>query len=255
MTADLTNQVTAGLLMLTLASVLLTGLMLTVFAIAYLKRARSFAVRPPRPKKTEARTGRVRLPVEMPSRWFAVRSTSIDAVADTLALHNATPCSWGEGMSVLCEHPLFISPPVKGWILIVGQALPDPSLDIDECFRFILNLSRGVGQVQFFAANRAVNHHAWVQADDGNIRRAYAWAGETVWNQGEVTDAEQELQMRCYDYGEGSELAVFPFEESTNSEKVGALAARWSVDPSSIDTSMLSAQTGLAGDLIHSGRY
>ena len=45
-------------------------------------------------------------------------------------------------------------------------------------------LSRKIGQVQFFSVNRAVNHHAWVQAEAGVIQRAYAWAGRTFWNQG-----------------------------------------------------------------------
>ncbi len=40
--------------------------------------------------------------------------------------------------------------------------------------------------------------------DDGCVTRAYAWAGETIWNQGAKTLAENGLGMKCSGYGEES---------------------------------------------------
>jgi len=85
-----------------------------------------------------------------------------------------------EGLSAAQERKLFISPAINGWVLVIGSHLPDPSDDIDHCFRFLSELSRKVGQVQFFSVNRAVNHHAWVQLQHGQVQRAYAWAGKTI---------------------------------------------------------------------------
>jgi hypothetical protein len=117
-----------------------------------------------------------------------------------------------------------------------------------------LDLSRKLGQVQFFSVNRAVNHHAWVQAEQGVVQRAYAWAGKTLWNQGPLTRAEIELVFKCYGYGEGEERVDFgrPDPTALNTERLPLLAARWSVDPTSVDARMLKENQGIAGQLSRS---
>jgi len=148
------------------------------------------------------------------------------------------------------EEKLFIAPPVKGWILVMGSGLPEPSEDVDVCFRFLLELSRRVGQVQFFHANRVVHSHAWVKADGGRIVRAYAWAGKTLWCQGAITPTEQELGLRCFGYLEPSDPASFgqPNVAAANVEKIALLASRWSIDPGRIDTQFLQMERGIAGE-------
>src|SRR5690242_14444365 len=69
-----------------------------------------------------------------PNCWIAVRSRSLPAVQSALGLHNPKPCSWMDGLAG--EQKLFIAPPVKGWILVMGSGLPEPSEDVDACFRF-----------------------------------------------------------------------------------------------------------------------
>ena len=133
----------------------------------------------------------------------------------------------------------------------MGSNLPEPNEDVDRCFRFVLELSRKLGQVQFFGVNRAVNHHAWVQAEQGVIVRAYAWAGRTVWNQGSLTRAELDLGLKCFGYGEGEERIDFgrPDPAVMNTERVCLLAARWSLDPTTIDARMLRENPGITGQL------
>jgi hypothetical protein len=157
-------------------------------------------------------------------------------------------------LSAAHDHKLFISPPVRGWVLVMGTNLPEPSEDVDKCFRFLVELSRKVGQVQFFSVNRAVNHHAWVQAEAGGIVRAYAWAGRTVWNQGVATRAELDLGLKCFGYGEGEERIDYgrPDPAALNTERLPLLASRWSLDPTSIDARMLREHQGIAGQLLRS---
>jgi hypothetical protein len=183
-----------------------------------------------------------------PGCWLAVKSRSAFAVQSALGLHNPKPCSWIEGLSG--EEKLFIAPPVKGWVLVMGLGLPDPSDDVDACFRFVLQLSRRVGQVQFFSASRVLHYHSWVKADSGRIQRAYAWAGKTLWIQGEPTAAEHELGLKCFDYLELSEPAEFghPDISCLNVEKLPMLAARWSIDPARIDARFLQLERGIAGE-------
>lgn len=250
MTPEYTNQLATQLLLSGMLTVLALGLIVTLLALLAVRRNRTMASRRPSPGPAPA-------PRYQPSvfehhcRWIAVKSSQTATVQTALGLHNPVPCSWGEGMSRLASRKLFVSPPIHGWILVVGQGLPDPSEDIDRCFHFIVRLSRAVGQVQFFSANRAVNHHAWVRAEGGQIRRAYAWGGETLWNQGRRTQAELDLGMRCFDYGEAPQLLEIPQGDNLipNAEKIMALAARWSLDPSNVSESTLRAGLGVVGDL------
>jgi hypothetical protein len=184
-----------------------------------------------------------------PACWLAVKSRNLLAVQSALGLHNPKPCSWLEGLAG--EEKLFIAPPVKGWVLVIGSGLPDPSDDVDACFRFLQELSRKLGHVQFFSASRILLHHAWVQADGGRVLRAYAWAGKTLWQQGRCTAAERELELKCFDYTEAVERAPYGQPDSlvANVDKVPLLAARWSLDPAHIEERCLEKERGVAGEL------
>lgn len=188
---------------------------------------------------------------DRPSRWIAVRCSNIVKVQTALALDNPTPCSWSEGFSKLQDRKLFISPPVKGWSIIVGQNLPEPADDPDRLFHFLMRLGGQLGSVQYFCANRVLNYHAWVRIENNRIFRAYAWAGETLWNQGDITAAEKELELKIYNYCESP--LPFPFTardcHMANTEKVLQLAARWSVDPMALNNNNLRGTLGIAGDL------
>lgn len=152
------------------------------------------------------------------------------AVQAALHVHNPESCSWSEGLSR--ETPLFISPSIEGWIIVTGDSLPDPSGDVDASFRFLVNLSRKLGEVQYFSASPALHYHAWSKVRAGRVIRAYAWAGETLWNQGAKTREEKELGLRTFDYFDEAQSA-FSMNDSaieSNAEKVPRLAARWSLD-------------------------
>jgi hypothetical protein len=183
-----------------------------------------------------------------PTCWLAIKSRNLLAVQAALGLQHVKPCSWLEGLTG--DEKLFIAPPVKGWILVMGAGLPEPGDDVDVCFRFVMGLSRKLGQVQFFSASRVLQHHAWVRAEGGKVVRAYAWAGKTLWQQGACTAAEKELGLKCFDYGELPVRVSFnePDCLSLNVDKVPLLAARWSLDPARIDARFLQTECGIAGD-------
>jgi len=188
-----------------------------------------------------------------PSSWLAVRSRDIVAVQIALGLRNAKPCSWAEGL--MTARRLFIAPSVNGWTLVFGSGLPDPGEDADATFRFLRELSRKLGHVQFFQAEALLQHHAWVMAEFGRIVRAYAWAGATVWNQGVKTSAETALGVKCFGYGEipsTDEWTVAEFLVA-NVDKVPQIARRWSLDPAEIDLRTVANAQGIAGQ--HPRRY
>ncbi len=189
--------------------------------------------------------------IDQPARWLTVKSNNPAAVQAALGLSHPTPCSLEEGLAEARDDKLFISPSINGWVLVVGSGLPDPAEDVDHCYRFLTQVSRKVGQVQFFTASRVLNYHAWALMEKGRIFRAYAWAGDTVWNQGPVTAAERDLDMVCFDYG--AETNVFTVRESlaANCEKVCLLASRWGVDPAMLGSANWRGR-GIVGELSHS---
>ncbi len=249
------SDLIAALLILVLGIALGIGVTCLLMVVHFLRKGR--VINRPASRKVEllARERRFHTPIfHLPTRWLAIRSGNLQTVQAALGLNNPTPCSWEEGLSAAHEQKLFISPSIHGWILVVGSNLPEPSDDVDRCFRFILELSRKLGHVQFFSLNRAVNHHAWVNAEHGTVLRAYAWAGKPLWNQGTLTRAEIELGMKCYGYGEGEERIDFgrPDPAALNTERLPLLASRWSLDPTSIDARMLKENHGISGQLSRS---
>lgn len=183
-----------------------------------------------------------------PPLWLAVRAADPKPVQSALGLNQPTPCSWTEGMTG--ERKFFIGPPVNGWIIVTGSGLPNPSCDVDECFRFLARISGQLGQVQLFHADRILHHHAWAHAENGVVTRAYAWAGETIWNQGAKTPAETELSMKCFGYGEEPNADSWAAVEWTaaNVGKVPLLATRWSLDPARINERARNHADGIAGE-------
>jgi len=240
-------------LLFLIGSVLLVGTLAVLVIRRYLRARKPGWWGGCRQSQSELRIGRAfhTSIFHCPNRWVAIRTTHPRAVQAALGLHNPTPCSWTDGMARVSDQKLFISPPVNGWILVVGSLLPEPSEDVDACFRFLQRLSRELGEVQFFSVNRAVGHHAWARFECGRAIRGYAWAGETLWNQGHKTWAERKLGLRCYDYFEGEARSHFGQLDRSraNADKVLLLASIWSLDPSSIDDSALTDAVGIAGDL------
>jgi hypothetical protein len=188
---------------------------------------------------------------DRPARWMAVRCANIQKVQSALGLHNPTVCPLSEGFSRLQDKKLFISPPIKGWILVVGNSLPDVADDVDKLFRFLMKIAGDLGSIQYFSANRVLNHHAWVRIENNRVYRAYAWTGEAVWNQGERTAAERDLEMKCYAYGDAPLPFPFTARDShvANTDKVLQLAARWSLDPMAVNSQARKAAFGIAGEL------
>lgn len=191
-----------------------------------------------------------------PLCWVAVRTRNPFAVQLALGLGNPQPCFWNDGLGQIEDQRWFISPPIDGWVLVMGAGLPEPGDDVDECFHFLRQMSLELGEVQFFQANRVVMDHAWVMMNGGVVVRAYAWSGRTLWNQGPLTREERLLGMACHDCLEGGEPDGFGVPEhiALNVEKVSRLASGWSLDPARVDANILNRQPGISGEPFQTGQ-
>lgn len=181
--------------------------------------------------------------IRRPTCWIAIRSVSPEAVRMALGLNQTEPCTWANGLAG--DHGFFISPRVNGWIIVTGTGLPTPTDEVDATFLFLTALSRRLGHVQYFYASRLLHHHAWARLDDGCVTRAYAWTGETVWNQGPLTKPEEDSGVRTFAYGDDTATIL---DAEINFAKVPVLASRWSLDPAEVRLSSLRQSIGIAGE-------
>jgi hypothetical protein len=249
----LENNLISGLLLAVLSFVLAMSILVVYLVIRLRQRDAALAQFEPTPEPDvfpRLFAAHRHVAFKRPACWLAIRNRHVHAVQSALALHDVRPCSWADGLANGPDQKLFISPPFSGWILVMGSALPDPCEDEDASFRFLQQLSRKLGHVQLFSVSEVFNQHAWVRAEMGRILRAYAWSGRTLWNQGQMTGAERELGLKCYDYAQSTDCPSFGLHETGagNSDKVHLLAARWSLDPDEIDERFLERARGIVGE-------
>ncbi|MBL9173203.1 MAG: hypothetical protein JNL10_06710 [Verrucomicrobiales bacterium] len=218
-------------LLVSLASVLCLAFLFFLIYRTHLRRLRFTSARnradSPASERRDVST------ISVPVRWMAIRSANTPLVREVLGVADEVAVPWSESLSRAAEDFLFVSGPVDGWTLVVGGRIPDPAQDVDAVYRWLNRLSRELGEVHFYSADRVLHFHSWVRMDDGRVTRAYAWAGETQWNEGRPTLEERLLGFRCRAYCEAVEPVAFGevAPEVRNTERVVLLARRWSLDP------------------------
>ncbi|MBO8170903.1 MAG: hypothetical protein H0Z33_03320 [Bacillaceae bacterium] len=155
--------------------------------------------------------------------WLAIKTSDPKQVIQKLNLGNVREANWSQGLEAAYEMDgeVFVSPVLDEWVLVIGQSLPTAGDEghPDEITPLIQDLGSQFEEVHYFSTHRVVEYHAWARVQNGEIVRAYAYlgeSGETIWDKGDVTEAEKELDIP----------GDYPDEED-----VLRLAAKWSVDP------------------------
>jgi hypothetical protein len=148
--------------------------------------------------------------------WFALKTTDPAAAVDALELKETTPSNWASSLAAVygtsddSDPWLFVSPPLSGWVLVVGASLPYPT---DETHQDMSETQRDIGRrfdalfsrlmkrfddVQFFGSHRVVDFVAWARALKGKPTRSFAWSGSegvVAANFGEQTPEEAKLKF------------------------------------------------------------
>ncbi len=163
--------------------------------------------------------------------WFVVDTTDASAVVSAVGLKNVRPATWD--IDPYHECGVFVSPSVLGWTFVLGLYV-EPQFP--EFLPLLEDLSRRLGEVQYYITSRIVGLDAWAKAIDGRIVRAYGWSVERglLHDLGERTPEEEELGFSRFvdrhtvdgDW-EGVEL---PGEED-----VMHLAGKWSINPQELE--------------------
>jgi len=188
--------------------------------------------------------------------WLALQTEDAGKVVEVLGLGDAEPCNWQSGIgavydSELGEARVFVTPPVKGWIFVVGLPLRAPVGHgfADKCTPFLLDLGRHFPDVQYYFTYPLIDVFAWVRIREGRLLRAFAIGDEgIVWNKGRTTREEKALGLKLFELrgvrgrkgDAGGEIILYPTEDH-----VMRIARGWSLDPTSIGTMPSTPALGL----------
>lgn len=191
--------------------------------------------------------------------WLAIRTEDPSVLAEVLGLRDLKPANWRTGLNSSYERHethVFVTPPVEGWVFVVGIALPDTgdSSRPDRCTPILEALGKKYEHVYFFGTHRVVDFHAWARVDNGLVSRAYAYLGEqgvTIWDKGEKTKEEVALKFNFL-ADEPTELQRKEYRErgehtSPKEEDVIKIAEAWTMNPLRIDEMDLPPSVGLVG--------
>lgn len=187
--------------------------------------------------------------------WIAVRSTDIRAVAESLPIRSQSPANWHDGIETAYRGgSVFITPPVNGWISIVGdwamgteERRPVLSVSVQSevthrsvemIARIVADLSAKFDEAQGYATHRVTEYHHWILAKQGRVVRCFGYMGESgeiVCQTGAVTEAEKKLQ-----YASKPPDRWLPDEQD-----VMTVASGWSFDPTKLSAASGPAATGI----------
>ncbi|WP_290857292.1 hypothetical protein [Hamadaea sp.] len=156
------------------------------------------------------------------------------------------------GVDLAYSEGVYVASPIPGWT-IAHSRLDLPLSAYDQGFvEWLGDLSRSLGEVQFFASERTVEYHAWALAREGEVLRAYCYVGE----QGEIPLFVGDATADEVRIGKGV-LGPIPDSADWSDEDADAwfattpaegdvmqVAAAWSLDPSTLDDETV---TGLYG--------
>jgi hypothetical protein len=195
--------------------------------------------------------------------WLTIRSTDPNAVMRALSLADPAEATWRAGIDaaygdayriVLSRSRVFVSPPVNGWIFVVGQWTMGDGDDPGSIEQLITRLSKEFGEAQAFATYRVIEYHHWMRAKSGDLERSFAYLGESgqvLRDEGEPTSAE--LDIGWQRWPEDDEFPYEPGDSSTseearwrpNEEDVMTIAGHWSINPQTLGPDVSSTGTGI----------
>ncbi|UIN20149.1 hypothetical protein [Herbaspirillum frisingense] len=117
--------------------------------------------------------------------WFAIKTADVNAVLKVLDFGPGSVANWRSGIRAAYSSRVmaydkdlaFVTPPVNGWIIVAGSALPYPVMHtpdrhegIGDAFDVLFaRLAASFSDVQFFGSYRGVGFVAWLAGKRVNL--------------------------------------------------------------------------------------
>jgi hypothetical protein len=178
--------------------------------------------------------------------WLAVKSDSVEAIIEPTGLTDFSPVSWNEGVKTAVDGGLFISPVMKGWVLLVGGIdaildeyfkrhiiAPNPLYDAyPSRFFGMCEMSRLFKSVQLFHYDDV--YYFYGKASSGKIVRSYLLNGQkNFWGEIGKPNAFEKHHGACFD--EGVFEAAVSEDRFDMQDFIPKIAGRWSINPLTFD--------------------
>jgi hypothetical protein len=183
------------------------------------------------------------------NKWLAIKSTNNAEVAEFLNIQNIEIVNWEMGVNAGYGSKVFITPPLNGWVLVLGVDISD--VDAIETKELLESVSKTFGECQIFSTHRVSDYHFWALAKQGEIMRMYAIAGaELLVMYGEPTEVEQKYKLIDMFPDDGIDDSFWENENLTfpDEELVMEIAESWSINPTKIEELNNVEGLGLTGD-------
>ena len=190
--------------------------------------------------------------------WLAIRTRDTGAVVQSLGLETPAVANWKTGLGAVYDPTLgdthvFVSPPVNGWTLVAGMALPSPMSRrfVDKSVPFLLELGDRFVEVQYFCSYTEFDFFAWARVIEAKMVRAFAINDEgVIWNKGRPTKEERAMGLKLFELrgvrgrkgDAGGEILLYPTESH-----MMQLAGKWSLDPTTLSAAKASPANGVIG--------
>ena len=193
--------------------------------------------------------------------WFAIASNDSSLVIEALQAKSYQVANWESGLGVAIpsldkrdkRNWIFVSPPLEGWVLVVGTSLPYPVMHTEDRHdgigqqfdKLAQRLAQKFDDVQFFGSYRVVGFIAWARFLKGEMVRVFSFGEGLYANLGKQTPEEVLLKLPCLDGLNLSEAEdkIFTFigeDEDEDSPENGVfldetgvieMAELWSINP------------------------
>lgn len=159
------------------------------------------------------------------SSWLAVKDADNDKLARIFLEGDvkSVQCQYGLG-EVFGNHAIdyaLILPRVNKWTIIASfQAFALCYYDVEDLIR---TLSLEFSEAHAYSTNRIVEYHQWMKASAGNIKRSFAYLGETgerMRDKGRISRIEKEIG-----YSKTDEVWA------PNEQDVVKICEAWSINP------------------------
>lgn len=173
--------------------------------------------------------------------YLAIKTTDIQKVKNFIYKRQyAFPTNWEKGITAAYEGKTFITPPVKGWTLIINPKKQFSDISDVLCQEQLKRVSDEFGEAQFYGNHRVSGYTMWSKAVHGNLIRAYSYADAIYFSQGSLISYEKEIiesfktenVINREEFDEGSDIeSLLGGNEDTPAE----IAEIWSINPQKID--------------------
>jgi hypothetical protein len=142
---------------------------------------------------------------------------------------------------------------VNGWTFVVGLPIPHPvgRAFIDKTGPFLLGLSDRFVEIQYFFSFPIIDIYAWARVIDGKLIRGFAIGDEgVVWNKGRPTREERAMGLKLFELrgvkgrkgDAGGAILLHPTQDH-----LMQLAAKWSIDPTTLKNVKVEPNQGFVG--------